>query len=311
MQRQKLIYGVTGQTISIDCPEGRPSGTPTCSVYRQTAGDDATAEFSPTAAVETSPNTTVDAESGYGSADPRKLSLTATTGIVTGRVYRLSESATVEWVEPVRVVSADYIEARAPLAHRYTTSAVFVSTRISATVDPTWVATASKLSDATSTMPGYRVRWAYVVGGVTYVAYSYCDLVRAPGHASVTWRDVEPYIPQLLDKLPTFDRGDQGAARLEAAYREVVADLRRADCDEDQVRDQEVIDRLTALKAAVLWAEVGVHPSQFSAMEFVEVRRSAYRAELEQMIRVVTRTSMAVGASGAGVTVSAIPIWSR
>ena len=137
---------------------GRPTSA-TFSVFEDYANDDATAEFTGTGTVD-SVNTTVDVTSGIGTTDAHKINLAATTSIVTGRKYLISESSKQEWVEPIEIVSADYIRVRHPLRNSYSTAATFVGTTITAAIDATWVADASNISDHSDPNPDYRIRWA-------------------------------------------------------------------------------------------------------------------------------------------------------
>ncbi len=109
---QDIYFEVTGQIVFFDCPEGRPSGTPTLEVFNWFAGDDATAESAVGAgSVETGPNTTLDAAAGPGEADPRNIPVAATTGVAVGRRYLLTSAANglKEWIDVESFVSADKI----------------------------------------------------------------------------------------------------------------------------------------------------------------------------------------------------------
>src|SRR5436190_5204308 len=105
-QTLDILYGVTGQSLVFDAPEGRPSSVTSSTVHENIAGDDEQAESATTgsASVETNPNTTFDAASGVDQTDPRKCFLAATTGITPGRTY-LAVNATLErdWVEVMAV----------------------------------------------------------------------------------------------------------------------------------------------------------------------------------------------------------------
>jgi len=78
---QDIVYGVTGQTVYFDAPEGRPSSVTSVEVFLWDVSDDDTAEAAVgSGSVETNPNTTIDAASGYGQTDARVLNVAATTG---------------------------------------------------------------------------------------------------------------------------------------------------------------------------------------------------------------------------------------
>ena len=70
---QELVYGVTGQVLFLDAQEGRPSSVTDVQIFAMGTGDDGTEETAPgTGTVETGPNTTFDAASGYSQSD-RKI----------------------------------------------------------------------------------------------------------------------------------------------------------------------------------------------------------------------------------------------
>ncbi len=297
-----ILYGVTGQSLYFDCPEGRPSAVTSSTVYVNTTGDNGTTESALTgsAAVETSPNTTFDQLSGQSSAngDYRYCYLTATTGIVRGRNY-LATNATgeQEWVEAQSIASADYIIAREPLANSYTSADTFVSTRVTHAVDSTWVADSSNISGDIDPNAKYRWRLVYVVSSVTYVHDLYFDLLRYAGRHDVTPVDVDRKFPGWLDRLPTYYREDQGRALIDEAYREIKYDLYNELKADQSIRNREVLNELVILRAGML-----VDPT--------DVNERRYHDRFAQIIR-FTKVPMSTS-SGAGAS-AVLPtlIWSK
>jgi hypothetical protein len=305
-----ITFGIASQVLEHRAQQGLPSSG-TFKVFRDTAGDDDEVEFEGSVTVDTV-STTVDATSGPSQADPQKLSLTATTGIVTRRKYLLSEGSKQEWVEPIEIVSADYIRARHPLVNSYTTAATFVGTSMTAAVDGTWVAAEENLSDISDPNPDYRVRWSYVVGGVTYVDFSYFDLVRAPAGHQVDISDLNAYAPGLKDTLPTEYKLEQGRPLLDAAWRSVRSELFNLSINVDSMRDSELLDELVIHRALVLLAMGGWKPAGFdSVTEYLTEVRGQYERFLEKNFAVTVKTPLDTGNTGAAEPVAPKPFWSK
>lgn len=305
-----IVYGVTGQTLEYRVPQGRPTSA-AFAVFDDFAGDDDTAEFSGTATVE-SVSTTVDATSGAGQVDPTKISLTSTTGITTNRKYLISEGSKQEWVSPVEIVSGDYIRVRYPLKNAYTTSATFVGTTITAAVDSTWVADEGNVSDHLDPNPSYRVRWAIVVDSVTYIAYSYFDLVRAPVQHSVDIDDVNARAPGLHDSMPTEYEAEQGRPLLDAAWLSVQAKLAAHSIDADAFRNAQILDELVILRSLCLLAMGGWKPLGYeSVAQYVLDTKTDYETFFQQHISVTQKSRLATGTTGGASVVRAQSFWSK
>jgi hypothetical protein len=305
-----ITFGIASQVLEHRAQQGLPSSG-TFKVFRDTAGDDDEVEFEGSVTVDTV-STTVDATSGPSQADPQKLSLTATTGIVTRRKYLLSEGSKQEWIEPVEIVSADYIRTRHPLRNTYTTAATLVGTSMTAAVDSTWVAAEENLSDISDPNPDYRVRWAYVVGGVSYVAYSYFDLVRSAVGHQVDIADLNAYAPGLADSLPTEYKVEQGRPLLDAAWRSAKAKLRNPGINTDAMRDSELVDELVIYSALVVLAVGGWRPAAYdSAADYLAVVQPQYDRFFEQNFVVTLKTPLDTGNTGAAEVVRDKPFWSK
>lgn len=289
---QDIAYAVTGQTVSYDAPEGRPSSVTSATVYRWDMSDDDTSESTAigTPSVETNPNTTIDAASGYGETDARKLNVAATTGFTRERSYLVTSADGLrEWFEVEEIDSGNYVIAKHPLHNGYATADTVQSTRLQATVDSTWVADETNLMlDDVGPNPGYRIRWVYVVSSVTYVADTYFSLTRYVGRHGVSPQDIEVMAPGWLDMLPTDHRKDQGRKLIDNAYREVKIDFHQIDVAASSVAESELIDELTRYKTLELgeWARYlkgGIDESQANAAS----RR--YQTRLDSLARIVSR----------------------
>jgi len=304
-----LIFDVAGQTLAHRVMQGRPTSA-TFDVLEDYADDSAVAEFSGTATVD-SVSTTVDATSGLGTTDPHKINLTATTSIVTGRKYLISDNSKQEWVEPIEIVSADYIRVRHPLRNSYSTAATFVGTTITAAVDATWVAAESSLSDHLDPNPDYRVRWEIVVGGATYIQYSYFDLVRSTVTHGVDVEDLNARAPGLHDNLPIEYQADQGRPLIDSAWRSVQAKCASLKIDTDAVRDDQFIDELVILRCLFMLASGGWHPLGMSPGEYIQETRTDYERFIEQHLQVKLAHPVASGSGSGVVPVRAQPLWSK
>jgi hypothetical protein len=306
---QDIVFGVTGQSVYFDAPEGRPSSVTSCEVFWWDSADDS-AVLTGSGAVETNPNTTIDAASGLGLANPRLLYVTATTGITVGRSYLVtSADGASEWFDAAEVDSGNYVLAKHPLHNAYTTADTVQTTRITATVDSTWVADEENLDETCGPNPSHRVRWVYVVGGVTKVADSYFRLVRYAGKHGVRPSDLEALAPGWLDRLPTDHYNDQGRRLIDEAYRAVKLDLHQVWTDATMVANSEVIDELTRYKAM----EIGEFARLYSgggSRDSIDAARAAYSSRFDQLARITSKIPIRT-VDGGATHVSALPLTRR
>ncbi len=303
-----IIYGVTGQTLELRALEGRPSSG-TISVFFDYAGDDQTPLWTATASVDTV-NTTLVATSGAGQADPTLITLSP-TGIVTTRKYLLSETSRSEWISPVTIGTSS-INARHLLKNTYTTAATFVSTTMTATVDASFVANLLYISDQKDPNPSYRVRWSYVVGGVTYIAYSFFDIARAIIGPQVDIDDLEARAPGLTDALPTDYATEQGRPLIAAAWQSVRAKLASLKIDTDALRNDEILDELVVLRALNMVAQGGWRPLGFESLGlYIDATTKAYERFIEQHFQAVETSRLAIGQTGGAETQVATPYWAK
>lgn len=311
---QDIVYNVTGQTLYLDVPEGRPSSVTSVSVLDWDAGDDDTAESATTGSASIDDvNTTVDAASGRAQSNPRLLYVASTTSVEVGRQYLVTGSQSEkEWFEVLEIASGDYLVTRLPLANDYASTNTVQGTRISISVDSTWIADDANISDRLDPNPGYRVRWVYVVGGVTYTRYTYFDVVRSKGQHNVRPIDIERLVPGYIDNMARHHRADNGRALIDEAYVQVSLDLHESGIPDQQVRHQDVIDDLVKRKTVVLWAEARTMTSGGDPVA-VEVALRSYQRRFESLIATPSMAKVTVGTetTGAGNVRSAIPLTVR
>ena len=270
---QELTFGQTGQTLYLDCPEGRPSAVASVTVYRSDVDDSGGAESALGSPSIDSASTTLSAAAGYDQTDTKLLTLTSGTGFVAGRPYLLTATTgETAWVM-LAAISGTTAYSRTPLTSAFASGSTFASTRISATVDSTWIATASKISDEsgidalrTDTWiqgdadedPRYRAVWVYTVGGIVRRREIRFDLVRYTSQHAITPVDVDQRFPGFIDRLPADYRRDQGQSLIDEAHRAVKFDLLADGHAARWVRRPDVIGELVACRAQAMAAELGV-----------------------------------------------------
>lgn len=303
-----VIYGITGQTLEYRVPQGRPTSA-TGEVFYDTGTDDSTPLWTFTATVD-SVNTTLTAASGLGQTDATKLNVSPTS-FVTTRKYLISEASMKEWITPAQIAAAA-VYARHPLQNAYTTSATVVGTTLIATVDSTFIADASYISDQKDQNPGYRVRWEIVVGSTTTVAYTFFDVVRSIVTHQVDIEDINARAPGLMDTLPIDYRTEQGRPLLDAAWQSVQAKLASIGVDTDALRDDQILDELVVLRSLCILALGGWRPSTYDSVgAYLAAVTEEYNTFLEQHFSVTLKHRIAEGTSGAADTVHAQPFWSK
>ena len=312
-RHQDIYYNVTGQALVWDAPEGRPSSVTSVSVYEIADGDDATTESATTgsASVETNPNTTLDAAAGFGQSNPRTVPVAATTGFAVGREYLLTAAnGYKEWFEVGEISSGVSVTAKHPLHNTYASADTVESTRISISVDSTWVADKNNITDDTNPNPGYRVRWEYVVGGVTYVWDSYFDLVRYAGGHTVKPTDMEAFLPNWVNMVPTYHQDDQGQRLIDEAYQQLRWDLHQSGHPDEVIRSREGINELVKHRA---WVQLEMAKIANGSPDVGALDRAAtmYQSRLDQLVRVQTKLPEAISADGGGHTVSAVGLFSK
>lgn len=307
-----ILFNITGQSLVFDCPEGRPSSVVASQVFEAIGSDDGAEEdaLSGSAAVETNPNTTFDADSGSSEADPTLCNLTATTGIAKGRVY-LATTATgeSEWVEVVEITSAASVRARQPLINAYASADTFQSTRITHAIDSTWIADKTNISDLNDPSPLYRWRLVYVVGGVTYAQHVFFDVVRYSPGTTVTGLDVDRENPGWLNRLPTHYREDQGATLIQAAYRGVKMDMYQTGKADQMARNRELVDDLVLNKALYLGVRAALAAGAAEPVAVLEAKE-AYMERFNNFL-VTPKLKFDHGGAGAALPAQSAPLWRR
>jgi hypothetical protein len=322
MITQEVLYNVTGQSFFYDPPEGRASGTPTCAVYLCTADDTGTAETatSGVASVD-SVNTTFSASAGATS-----ITVALGTGITRGRRYLVTDvDGDREWIECISINGAT-VGLRQPLKNTYAASSTFQGCRISISVDSTWVATQSKITDVLDLTgrawrtdqlvdrwvvgaAGYRLRWTYTVNSISCLGVSYADLVRYQAKNLVTALDVDRRFPGWIDRLATDYQEDQGQALIDEAFAAIKLDALGDEQVIRRIRDTQVIRDLTIYRANVLAQEAALFSGGSNA-EQVKAARDLYEMRYAQLIREPKIPVDQIG-GGSSAQANRLPAWRR
>lgn len=309
---QDIKFNVTGQSLIWDCPEGRPSAVDSVAVFPIGTSDDGTEEAATTGVASIdSVNTTVDTASGQGEANPRKLWVTSAANMATGRQYLVTGvDGAKEWVEVVEVDDAgEFVIVRYPMANAFAVGSTVVGTRISISVDSTWVADSANLSGGTDPTPGYRVRWVYTVAGAQHVHDGYFDLVRYVGGHTVTLADVDREFPGLSAMGPGFHRADGFRGLLDQAYERVRWDLVAFNLDDNAVRDQDALNRATVLAVAVLVARARVNQGGDRAL--LELAERDYDTFMTRVFQVGAKAAVDEGSGGGADRMRPEPFWEK
>jgi len=303
---QELTYGITGQKLILDVREGRPASVTDVQIFDIGDGDDDAEETAPGSnAVEPNPATTIAATSGFGQSDPTLLTLTAGTGVTVGRTYLATNTlGEKEWVT-VKAVSGTSVYATSPLKNQFAASAssTFQSTRLTSTINATWIAEENNISDAFALTPAFRVRWTYVVGTTAYVTDTYFDVVRYPWVHGVTEADMRGLVHDWDERLPTHHREDGGARMIERASIDVRLDLKRAGIDPALIRHSETRDELVLHRAAIAIEQPGTVARDDRARD--------YRVLMDGLVRVTRRVPVATDTTGAGAQTQPRALWGK
>ena len=250
---QDLYFGETGQTLFLDVPEGRPSSVTQVLVLAWDFSDAADSEWTVSTTSIDAVNTTFDANSGASSTNPRLVNLAATTSIVAGRQYLATDvQGRREWVVVSGITSAQSVTALLGLGLDYVSADTFQGTRISTTVDATWIADTANINTGLTAFDRWRIRWEYVVSGTTYVRTTTFSVVRRAGQHTVTPPDLALRYPSLFDSAPTSFRHERLQLLIDRAYEEFSTDLLSISLPDEQILSPKVVNEMVVLKTAVI-----------------------------------------------------------
>lgn len=304
-----LLFNVTGQTLYLDCPEGRPSSITSVEVREDTDGDDVDAESALGSSSIESVDTTLDGSAGDSQSDRKRIPLTATTNIVAGRGgYRITNAyGQYEDIEIEKFESGVAAWSRTPLAFDYASGDTFVSRRASVAVADAWIQNEDHLSDPLCPYPRWRLVWKYVVGGVTYVTVQFFDVVRYPFVTAVTPYDLDQASRGLLGRLSVDDRA--GQTLIAEAVEQVKLDLWERKITAYALRNSPILNELIKRKAVELLHEQAVNEGG-DALTQLERATKTYWDRLQNLVS-AANAAQQISDTGAGGATPLGPAWRR
>jgi hypothetical protein len=272
-----ILFGLTSQTLEMYPPqwqEGVPSSA-TFSVWGPFDDNDDTAEFSGSATID-SVSTTFDQSSGFGYTNPKIAYLTSTANISPRRFYVAQNAASERELVRVNGINTnDYATLDSPLFKSYANGDSFFGIRIVASVDNTFVATESKISQP---MSPYRVRWRYTVNSIVREHWTYFTLSRQSASHNI---DVHDLRELWSDVQFEGDKDGLITGIINWAFDRVRYDLRRRNIEISRVRDAEMLDELVRSAAYMGLGIRGYAPGARSVDDFAQQTEKMYAADLE------------------------------
>jgi hypothetical protein len=221
-----------------------------------------------------------------------------------GRYLLAGTDGLSEHVDVVAVGTTS-VRVQRPLINDYASASTFQGTRISVSVDETWVTDDTNITDC-----GYRVRWTYTADGETQLAVTYFDLVRYSARALVTAQDVANRFPGWIDRLPPDHRENQGASLIDAAFQAVKIDALGDAQVLRRLRDSQIIRELTICKANLLAIENQVYAGGAN-LDGLTAARNLYEQRYQQLVRQPKAPSSTGNGGGATETAERLPVWRR
>lgn len=322
-----LIYGLTGQEVAFYpasaevVRDGAPTAAASYFVRSGPKSNDDAAEFSGTATLDAT-STTVDAASGYSQANRNKLNLTATTNIVVGRRYLVTNAyGQREVVIPTAIASADYIEVEEPLAYDYAASDTFRGLRQSFTVDATFIADSSKINvagsrggildagDTGTAYPPYRVEWRYATAGtLPWRSWTSFDVARQQARLNLDIKDLRGMAPDAHLMEWIGQRGQDFEPQLVLAATDLRIEARAAGYDPDAIRDPEIYNHIGLHRwwVRVLMAQQSTGADVGAALELA---MASYTRLFEKTIGTALRAWVDTGSTGAATVAPAAQMW--
>jgi hypothetical protein len=306
-----ILFNQSGQSVYLDCPQGRPSAVTTADAWEDTSADTSTPETALGVPTIEAVTLTFSAPSGSHEVDPKLLNLASVTGLVRGRQYLATASTgETEWIEIARIdVALGLAYARAALLNNYATGDALVSARVSASVNNVWCSDRSNLSDPLSPRPRYRAVFGYTVAGVVCRGVTFFDLVRYPFAHTVTATDVDRLSRGWLSRLAEEDRIGQGEAVIRESAHQVKHDLWRRDLSDWAQRNSEVLNELVRRKAVFVVVQAAYRHGAV-ARELVDYEASNYQAYFEALVG-ESKTNQQVTADGDAAVITPARILRR
>lgn len=307
-----ILFGVEGQSIFFDAPQGRPSSIVSVELFQDVQGDSSPMPDALGTGTVEDATTTLTADVILSeTSNPRLLTVEDVTDFAEKRRYQLVSA--LRWTEWVDLTGVDennqQLYLQLDLTADWRSGDTLHSTRMVVPVEDAWAANTSYVSDPLCPRPLYRLAWTYVVAGVTYRAATFADLIRYTVPISATALDVDRMSRGWLFRLAGEDRDTQGADTIAEAFQQVKLDLWAHGLTAYAQRNSEVVNDLVCRKAVAI-----VHEQAFLQgglnRELAEYSSKLYWDRVESIVD-QSRSSQQTTADGAGGQVRARQLWRR
>lgn len=270
--KDKVQYNVTGQTLSFEAPQGRPSGDGTVTLYdrRYEQGDTANNPIVTGTATRASISTTLNGSAGASQSNPKTIPLTAIPAALNigDFVWVTNASQQRERVR-IAAIGASSVTAEDALEFDYASGATFESAVMTSPA-----ITAAWIQDEDNIIEDCYAVWVYAVDGVTYRTRTRFDVVREVIDWQVFDSDLLARFPDL--KRYRFEGRPDFQPQVQAAVAHVDALLEGIGRDPDRVRGNEMVKLLVALYTFVMLAGNGVHPPGVDRGDFFSERKEEW-----------------------------------
>lgn len=279
---QILTLGLTGQSIYIDTPDGRPSAA-TVSIYDGRYREDDGDMPIVSAASATAPalNTTVaTTAAGASASNTRLLTLSSATGASAGGwAVVANASGQSELVELASVASASALVRQAMVFDYPITTSTVKGIRTTYSISASLFGSTEWLGDEGNLGGPFQVKWT-LTGLTPAVRWTSFRLVRRAYVPIVAPLDLAAYWPDSADSEWAAQIGQRYQPQIDKAHEIVRGDLLRKRIVLDTVRDQQLTKTLIELQTMLLIAVGGNAPAGRSAQDQIDIFRPWYRDAL-------------------------------
>jgi len=250
--RAELVVDVGGD-LTFDPPEGGLATAATVALFER---DGTVVQAAASATLDTC-DTTLSANAAVGALT---MTLTSVTGVTPGRTYRVDNADSQH--ERLVVVGVNtstlVVTFREPLQYAYVSTDTFVGERLTYSVSAALVDTRAR---------GYEARWAYTIGGVSYNAIRFYDVVRQKWPTVILTTDAfKRHVSSDLasDVMQLVSRkGDSFAEEIAVATEKMRWDLKRRGAEVDLFRSYSAFVPVVAEAVLLKWAERAFTPNSW------------------------------------------------
>lgn len=265
--KDKVLYNVTGRTLTFEAPQGRPSANGTVVLYdpRYDRTASAATIVSGTATLK-SVSTTVTTASGVSSANKRRVTCTPPAAMLVDDWVRLTNALGQSEYVQVAAKSTTYFDVHDDLVYDYTATAsdtITSAVMTSPAIPPTFVQSTTNIYD------DFYAEWTYTVAGISYTERSRFDIVREIIDFSITDGDLLEVFPDLRRNGPFARQAGTYAPQIRAAQKMVEAECIAEDRDPDRFRGNELLKYLVLVQTGVLLAINGWKPNGIQQAEHI------------------------------------------